>query len=98
VVRATLLAVLCAPDFPGRDELVAQVESATVVGYCPCPCATIDLEVDRILPRGPYLPDRVIPTEASVLDTAGETIGGIIVFVDEGYLSSLEIFDSRAPT
>jgi hypothetical protein len=97
IERDTLRALLDCADFPGRDELVAQVESATVVGYCPCPCATIDLEVDRSLPRGPYLPDRVIPTEASVLDAAGETIGGIIVFVDEGYLSSLEIFDYGEP-
>jgi hypothetical protein len=43
------------------------------------------------------LPGRTIPTEASVLDAAGETIGGIIVFVDEGYLSSLEIFDYGEP-
>ena len=97
IERDTLRALLDCADFPGRDELVAQAESATVVGYCPCPCATIDLEVDRTLPRGPDLPAGTIPTEASVLDAAGETIGGIIVFVDEGYLSALEIFDYGEP-
>jgi hypothetical protein len=39
------------------------------------------------------MPSRTIPNEASVLDAAGETIGHLIVFVDDGYLSALEIFD-----
>jgi len=95
--RDILLALLRCADFPGRDQLVLQVESATVIGYCPCPCATIALDVDRTVARGPYFPDRTIPTSATVLDTAGEIIGGIIVFVDDGYLSALEIYDYGEP-
>lgn len=95
--RDTLLALLHCADFPGRDQLVLQVDSATVTGYCPCPCATVSLDVDRTVPRGPYFPERTIPTSATVLDAAGENIGGIIVFVDDGYLSALEIYDYGEP-
>jgi hypothetical protein len=97
IEQDTLRALLDRANFPGRDELLAQIESATVVGYCTCPCASIDLDVDRTHPRGPDVPGRTIPTQASVLDAAGEEIGGIIVFVDEGYLSALEIFDYGEP-
>jgi hypothetical protein len=76
--RDTLLALLRVADFPGRDQFVLQVDSATVTGYCPCPCATVDLDVDRTVPRGPHFPERTIPTSATVLDAAGELIGGII--------------------
>jgi hypothetical protein len=95
--RDTLLALLRCADSPGRDQFVLQVDSATVVGYCPCPCATVALDVDRTAPRGFSFPDRTIPTSATVLDTAGKIIGGIIVFVDDGYLSALEIYDYGEP-
>jgi hypothetical protein len=79
-------------DFPGRDELVAQVESATVVGYCPCRCATVALQVSPDAPRaiGSLRP---MPNEADVVDENGDVIGGIIVFTKDGCLSALEIYD-----
>lgn len=90
--RDVLLAILGCADFLGRDQLVAQVDSATVVGYCPCPCATVALRIPREAPRaiGTLRP---IPNEALVLDANGEEIGMIIVFTDDGYLSALEISD-----
>lgn len=91
--RAVLLALLGAADFDGRDVLLEQVDSATVVGYCPCPCATVALEVPPSARRAPRMPERTIPNQAGVLNAEGQTIGGIIVFADEGYLSAIEIFD-----
>lgn len=94
--RATLLALLNYADFRGRDALVKQVDSARVDGYCGCGCATVDLSVDSAAPsaRKTYRP---IPNEASVVDLDGESIGGVIVFPDDGYLSLLEIFWYEKP-
>ena len=84
---------LGAADFDGRDVLLEQVDSATVVGYCPCPCATVALDVAPSARRAPDMPARTIPNEAGVLNAKGQKIGGIIVFADDGYLSAIEIFD-----
>ena len=35
---------------------------------------------------------RPIPAEAVVLGNDGEPIGGVIVFLDRGYLSMLEVY------
>jgi hypothetical protein len=32
-----------------------------------------------------------IPNSPDVLDSSGEIIGGVFVFIDDGYLTSLEI-------
>jgi hypothetical protein len=89
--RATLLALLNLADFAGRDALLEQASVARAVGYCPCGCATVGLEVDATAPSAgkSYRP---IPNEAEVLDADGEIVGGIIVFATDGYLSGLEIF------
>src|SRR5207244_2127072 len=52
---------------------------------------------DRQLSVDPAAPSarktyRPIPNEAIVVDLNGENTGGVIVFADDGYLSSLEIF------
>jgi hypothetical protein len=89
--RATLVALLNYADFEGRDPLVEQVDSARFDWYCGCGCATVNLSVDPAAPsaRKTYRP---IPNNAIVVDLNGENIGGVIVFADDGYLSSLEIF------
>lgn len=89
--HATLVAVLTHADFPGRDALVDQAETARVDGLCGCGCATVSLIVDRQLPpaTGRRSP---IPNSPSVIDGRGEPIGGVLVFIDGGYLTSLEIY------
>jgi hypothetical protein len=94
--RATLLALLNHADFDGRDALLAQVDSARVDSECSCGCATVGFSVD---PRAPSAAKtyRPIPNEAEVLDADDENIGGVIVFTEAGYLSSLEIFSWDDP-
>jgi hypothetical protein len=86
-----VLGRLLALDFPGVIELRCQATSVRVVGKCSCGCATVDLEVDKEQ-CPPSNAGRPIPAEATVLDESGNPIGGVIVFLDEGYLSLLEIF------
>ena len=94
--RATLMAILTHADFDGRDALVTQALTARIDSYCGCGCATVGLEIDRTIP--PALnAQSPIPNEAGVLDADGEEVGGIIVFLDDGYLSSLEIYSWDDP-
>jgi hypothetical protein len=92
IERDTLLAILNHADFEGRDELISQVDSASVDGYCGCGCATVSLVVQPEARRAPTAL-RMIPNSARVFDAEGEEIGGIIVFLLDGYLSFLEIYD-----
>ncbi len=94
--RHTLLAVLTHADFDGRDALLAQVGGARVVGYCGCGCASVHLGVDRQTPGAPRTRSP-IPNEARVLDDVGEPVGGVLVFLDEGYLALLEIYSYEDP-
>lgn len=88
---AALLTVLNYADFEGRDALLNQVDATRVVGFCGCGCATVDLAVDAApSTTGMAHP---IPNEAVVLDTDGDAIGGVLVFVRDGYLASLEVYD-----
>ena len=94
--EARTLAALLALDFLGADALRCQMDSARVVGQCPCGCATVYLEVDRkACPRSPA--SRPLPAEANVMDDDGNPIGGVIIFTQAGYLSSLELYSYDAP-
>lgn len=88
--RDTLMALLNYADFDGRDALLVQAESARAEWLCGCGCATVNLQVDPGA-RSAGQTYRPIPNEADVLDGEGESIGGVIVFADEGYLSNLEV-------
>ncbi|NUS44617.1 MAG: hypothetical protein HOQ24_13130 [Mycobacteriaceae bacterium] len=83
VERNVLSAMLDRP-FPGAPQLRAQLATARVVGQCHCGCPTVDLAVDVTLPTA--VVDSRIPVEAAVPD------GGLILFVEEGRLSSLEYY------
>jgi hypothetical protein len=90
--RRTLLMVLRQPEFPGRDALLAQVDPASVVGYCGRGCASVQLAVADGPPAATETRS-VIPNEATVVDEDGEPVEGILVFLTDGYLSLLEVYD-----
>ena len=91
-----MLSTLLALDFSGVTELRCQAPSARLVGKCSCGCASVELEVDRTQ-CPPSSAGRPIPAEATVLDPSGNPVGGIIVFLDAGYLSYLEIYSFDKP-
>jgi hypothetical protein len=96
IERDTLLAILGYADFEGRDELLAQVDAAMVDGYVGCGCASVGLVVKPDAPRAPTAPNPV-PNCADVFDAEGEFIGGILLFLLDGYLSFLEIHGYLEP-
>lgn len=89
--HAALLAVLDHAPFWGRDELRAQVEAARVSSYCGCGCASVGLAVDSSAPAAASTASP-LPNEAQVLGPDGEPVGGVLVFVEDGYLSLLEVY------
>jgi hypothetical protein len=89
-----LLAVLNHADVQGRDALLAQAATALVTGYCRSGCATVDLTVDRTLLAAEQWQKRPRTVGGpTVEDADGEPIGGLVIFLDDGYLSLLEVYN-----
>lgn len=86
-----LLDALLAGDGPAHRALRAQIPHLRVTGRCPCPCASIDVDLDRA--AVPAAPAAAHPAaEATVLDSDGQPVGGVLVFASAGYLSGLEVY------
>ncbi|MEV4186691.1 hypothetical protein AB0J28_35235 [Streptosporangium canum] len=93
--QAVILALLV-QDFPGTDELRAQVPSATVTGGCGCGCATVDLRPGT----GPRALDSPVQNGVLVSASVKGDRDGVLLFIEDGYLSCLEIYtteDEPAP-
>ncbi|MGZ9828400.1 hypothetical protein ACXYTP_15935 [Tsukamurella ocularis] len=85
-------------DFPGVEELRAQVPILRVNSEqsCPCGCGTIDLVADRSLSPASAA-SSPLPVEAEIPGDGDMPLGGAIVFLLDGYLSSLEVYSYGAP-
>jgi hypothetical protein len=83
------LAFLLTADFPGAEELRAQVPFAEASGRCPCGCATVGLKVDPARAAAANVVERVPVSASSKSGSAG-----LLLFVADGYLSCLEIYPS----
>ena len=94
--REVLLKMLSEP-FLGAPELRAQVEHVFGVGGTSP--TWLGFEVDPVVERSPCTQSRV-PGNAWVFDDKGETIGMVLVWVDDGWLSALEYgwVTDEAPT
>jgi hypothetical protein len=85
-VRELLGGVLRQADFPGSDELLRQVRSVSVVGG---PVTMLALRVSEATPASAFA-DGPVPLSATVSDAAGAAIGELLLWVESGYLSTLE--------
>jgi hypothetical protein len=83
--RDALLLILAATSVSGSEELRGQVDETTVVGGD----TFLDLEVSGNASRSSF-PDGHVPIRAYVDDADGEPVGEVLVWVKDGYLSSLE--------
>ncbi len=87
----SVLDFLLTREFPGRDELVVQARSVQTTGLsCTCGCPSFSLKPDLSLPSAPVTDPR--PTDAHGTDPAGTQIG-VLLFVDDGYLAEVEIYN-----
>ena len=86
--RNMLSAVLGHGDYPGRDQLLAQLDSTYVTSYCGCGCAAVTLQVQGDVPPAAC---EQIPG-ATIVDEDGDSIGSVDLMVDgDGYLCNVEL-------
>lgn len=91
-----LLDALLAHSFDGVDALRLQARRVQARQGCQCGCGTIDLVVtDDRVPRS--VAANPVPAEAQVLGVEGTEIGGLLLFLNEGLLSSLEVYSYDQP-
>lgn len=85
---------LLSVDFLGRDILVEQMSQCEVISFCGCGCKTIDLAVNKELPKYPY--DVRVPVE--MINDELEIPVIFALHVVKGYISELEVYraDSEA--
>jgi hypothetical protein len=71
-----------------------QARTAVVAGTCACGCATVDLAVDRNSGTPANLCSPVVSADSRANDLPAV---GLLLFLDEGWLSLLEIWYIDAP-
>ena len=96
--EAKVLVALLEENFRGQGVCDQQVKGIEASKGCECGCPTIDLFVHRES-AAPSTASSPLPVEADVLDEAGEPIGGILIFLKDGYLSEMELYSyAREPS
>jgi hypothetical protein len=90
-LERAILDFLLTAEFPGRGELRAQADHVRVTGRCRCGCATVDLTVDRAAAPLAQVGERMVADSMS-----RDEEYGLLLFVDDGYLSSVEIYGNAA--
>lgn len=95
--RGVLEHILSA-DFPGAAELRRQLGEAEVVALWVEGSVSVDLRVPETVPRA-RLASGVAPVTATVVDDAGELIGEILIWTEEGRMAALEFawYGEEAP-
>lgn len=87
-----VLDLLLSQDFPGVQALREQARGVRAARGCTCGCGTIDLVPPPDAPLADLYRYGLAPTEAEVRDGNGEPLGGVMLFVEQGLLSSLEVY------
>ena len=95
-VESALLDALLGHDFPGVEALREQARDVLASKGCGCGCGTINLTPqDHDVPRSTASSPAEV--EGRVLDAKGEDVGGLLLFVRDGLLSSLEVYSYYDP-
>jgi hypothetical protein len=92
-----VLDLLLSQEFPGAAQLREQARLASVVGRCSCGCASIVLSVDHEACAPAIGSGSPVWSEAAVVGEDGMDVGGVILFLKEGYLEYLEIYSGYGP-
>ena len=87
--RGILEFMLEDPDLPCGDALRAQILAARVVDGIPPMPTYLHLAVSSDAPRADC-PDGVVPVHAVVESPTGDSTGFIMVWMKDGYLSTIE--------
>jgi hypothetical protein len=86
----TLLDALLGHEFHGVHELRVQARQVRASPGCICGCGTLELHVPNTVLRSSA--GSPVPVEGTVVGADGEPIGGLLLFLDDGRLSALEVY------
>lgn len=86
-----LLDALLSHDFSGVNELRVQAPNILAKKGCACGCGTVNF-VPGAGPMPRSEAASPVPVEGVMKDTDGNAVGGLILFVEDGMLWSLEIY------
>jgi hypothetical protein len=87
-----ILEFLLSKPFPGRDQLLRQLDHVRVTGpSCSCGCDSVGLAVDRNVAPAPV--EERVPTDAFGRDPEGNEVG-VLLHVVDGYLDDLEFYST----
>ena len=93
--RAVLDALLARANGAAAESLREQAARAEAVPGCSCGCGSIDLFVPTDAPVT-GLPDGPA-AGANLNDAAGEPVGGVLLFVRDGFVDRLEVYSYVDP-
>lgn len=93
--EAALLAAAVDGDWEGANELRSQLPGLLARSGCSCGCGSIELRPwqDRPASRA----SSPVPREGIVLDATGGVVGGLLLFLRNGLLQSLEVYSYGDP-
>ncbi|WP_354697230.1 hypothetical protein [Paraconexibacter sp. AEG42_29] len=91
--RAVAWELLEKAQAPELHLLAAQLDAATVVNECECVCPTVSIAIDASSAEH-------VSYSARPVATADYDGGSVMVWIEDGWLSHLEIYwwSDRAPT
>ncbi|MFY4722700.1 hypothetical protein [Streptomyces sp. LaBMicrA B280] len=90
-VAHVLDAILSMVNDPGF-ALSLQMRHLRVQTYCACGCGSADFSIDAAaVAPAPALTGTRVLAEMELFGAGGETVGEVLVFVTDGYLSRLEV-------
>jgi hypothetical protein len=78
------------------ERLRAQVASAVATGRCACGCASIHLDVEHTPGVAARTPSPV-PVQPQIVGDDGQPVGGVLLFLEDGWLSYLEVYSYHEP-
>lgn len=86
-----LLDALLSHDFAGVNELRKQAPNVLAKKGCACGCGTVTfVACAGSMPRSEAVSP--VPVEGVLKDADGNAVGGLMLFVEDGMLGSLEIY------
>lgn len=83
-------------EFLGVHDLRQQTQQVFAKKGCACGCGTIEFVHDGSpVPRSSA--PSPVPVDGTVTDTVGVEVGGLILFLRDGMLQSLEVYSHSEP-
>ncbi len=93
--ESAVLAAAVSGDWEGASELRSQLPGLLARPGCSCGCGSIDLRPRQGMPA--HMAPSPAPCEGIMLGVTGAEVGGLLLFLRNGLLQSLEVYSYSDP-